>query len=205
MEERDALEANAKAAREAKDAIASMMDEGKRLHDSLLTPTERYEKELAHLNELFQAGAIDEEDMGRATKKLQEDLDRAIEKRDKADRPRPQANIAIQAGTREAFDAINRANEGLLAAAAEAKAGQGQPGGAAALRRPGADLGRNQFGRIPKNQRQNPRRAAGQAKQADANREKIAQQQLDVIRREEILLRTIASNTGNTKVWEGTG
>lgn len=61
----DAVDAYAKAAG-AGDAFNDMLEEGKRLTESLRTPMEVYTDQVARLNDLFAVGAIDQETFNRA-------------------------------------------------------------------------------------------------------------------------------------------
>ncbi len=55
-------------------AQKSLMEAGKRLTESLLTPMERFEKRLAEINKLFKAGAINRVTFGRAIAKSPEGI-----------------------------------------------------------------------------------------------------------------------------------
>lgn len=57
--------------------MAKLDEEGKKLAESLRTPIEKYQDEIAHLNDLLNAGSIDEETYARALAKATGDLDAA--------------------------------------------------------------------------------------------------------------------------------
>lgn len=64
-----------RAADPAAKALAEAMEEGKRVTQELLTPTEKYEQEIAKLKGLLSQGAISEETFARASKKAKDTLD----------------------------------------------------------------------------------------------------------------------------------
>lgn len=99
-----------KAAEEAARAQKALMDEGQRLRDSLRTPGERMDDEVANLRRLYQAAAIDAQTVGRAAQKI------AMETKNAADQAfkfkqlmKPNAG-AFEKGTSAEFSARTAAN-----------------------------------------------------------------------------------------------
>lgn len=95
---------NAERIRDSRDEFIS---EGKRLHEAMKTPAERFESEISRLQELLSHHAISEEDFRRAREQARgEFMDSTKPERQGA---QYSENRALLAGTSEAFSAINRA------------------------------------------------------------------------------------------------
>jgi hypothetical protein len=70
----EAKQAAKKVEDDAKRAKAKVIEDGKQLHDSLMTPIEKATAELSRVNDLFKAGAVSAEDLRRATEKYASDV-----------------------------------------------------------------------------------------------------------------------------------
>lgn len=81
--ENDALKAQAEQAQQTAQAWEQLRAAGQRVFEATLTPAEKLKFEIADLNKLLQAGAIDWETYSRGVAKAQADFDKATSKTDK--------------------------------------------------------------------------------------------------------------------------
>lgn len=72
------------AAKAAQKALSDMAAEGSRVFEQTRTPLERYQAQIARLNELLKAGKIDQETYSRAVALAQEEFDRASKSAEKS-------------------------------------------------------------------------------------------------------------------------
>lgn len=98
---------------DAASKLNDVMAEGKRLFEDTRTPAEAYNLEIQHLNELLEAGAIDQDTYNRAVVQAQEGFDRAAESADKMGRAAEDAARTAGEGLRGLIDGTETWNEAL--------------------------------------------------------------------------------------------
>lgn len=92
-----------------------LIEEARRLTESLLTPTEQFAKEVEHLNKLVQEGGLSQETYGRAIEKAKDDLKNGIGDLDEQSELARQAASNIQDAFADfLFDPFSEGLEGMV-------------------------------------------------------------------------------------------